>query len=82
MDTVIDTSCIVYKEMCPLREKAIMLEEQEIVQPDGTVGVISLPNEHCELCILCEMCENKCPLVCEAAIRVYQDEGILKFRGR
>ena len=66
------TSCIVCEEMCPLPEKAITLEEREIVRSDGTVGVIRLPHVQRDLCIGCGICENKCPLVGEAAIRVYR----------
>ena len=66
------TSCIVCEEMCPLPEKAITLEEREIVRPDGTVGVIRLPHVQRDLCTGCGICENKCPLVGEAAIRVYR----------
>lgn len=58
MDTVTDTSCIVYKEMCPLRKEAIALEEREIMWLDGTVGVIQLPQRQPDLCIGSETCEN------------------------
>mgnify|MGYP001065743773 CR=1 FL=1 len=72
MDTVIVTSWNVCEEMCPLREKAITLEEREIVRSDGTVGAIRLPHVQRDLCTGCGICENKCPLVGEAAIRVYR----------
>ena len=58
MDAVIDTSWNVCEEMCPLREEAITLEEREMVQPDGTVGVIRLPHRQPDLCIGNETGEN------------------------
>ena len=58
MDTVIVTSWNVCEEMCPLREKAITLEEREIMWLDGTVGVIRLLHRQPDLCIGNETGEN------------------------
>jgi ferredoxin len=64
------TDCIVCEEMCPLPEKAIQLEEQQIRMMDGNQKTIKLPHVLRERCIGCGICEYKCPLAGEAAIRV------------
>jgi len=64
------TDCIVCEEMCPLPEKAIQLEEQQISLLNGTQRTIKLPQVLRERCIGCGICEYKCPVVGEAAIRV------------
>lgn len=63
--------CIVCEEMCPLPEKAITLVPAEVSLPDGTPTTVQLPQVNRELCIGCGICEYKCPLTGEAAIRVY-----------
>jgi polyferredoxin len=64
-------SCLVCEEMCPLSEKAILLEEVTVQAVQG--GTISIKRPHVlrERCIGCGICENRCPLNGEAAIRVY-----------
>ena len=62
--------CIVCEEMCPLPEKAIVLEEKQITLADGTSKMIKLPRMRREICIGCGICEYKCPRSGEAAIRV------------
>lgn len=62
--------CIVCEEMCPLPEKAIQLEAREVRTPDGEQKTIQLPYVLRERCIGCGICEYKCPLAGEAAIRV------------
>ncbi len=57
--------CIVCEEMCPVPEKAIVLEEVP-----GT-GAIQRPHVVAERCIGCGICEYKCPVNGEAAIRVF-----------
>jgi len=70
-----DQECIVCEEMCPIPEKAIELDLVEI--PDGQGGVKQLqrPVVIHNLCIGCGICENKCPVVGEAAIRVSVPSG-------
>jgi formate hydrogenlyase subunit 6/NADH:ubiquinone oxidoreductase subunit I len=67
--------CIVCEEMCPLPEKAIVLLERnslgELTSADATSNGIKLPYVNRELCIGCGICEYKCPLNGESAIRVY-----------
>jgi polyferredoxin len=62
--------CIVCEEMCPLPEKAIQLEEQLTIDLEGNQKMIKLPHVLRERCIGCGICEYKCPLAGESAIRV------------
>jgi polyferredoxin/Pyruvate/2-oxoacid:ferredoxin oxidoreductase delta subunit len=70
------TPCIVCEEMCPLPEKAIQLEE--VTVPDDACGqggepaVVQRPYVQVDLCIGCGICEARCPVEGEAAIRVYR----------
>jgi polyferredoxin len=63
--------CIVCEEMCPLPEKAIYLQEAEVKDRQGAARAIQLPLVDRELCIGCGICEYKCPVNGEAAIRVF-----------
>jgi polyferredoxin len=63
--------CIVCQEMCPLPKKAVELEEADVWGPDGTRVHLQLPHVVRDLCIGCGICEYKCPVNSEAAIRVY-----------
>lgn len=63
--------CIVCEEMCPLPDKAIKLEKAPVVNNAGESVIVQLPHVNREKCIGCGICEYKCPLNGEAAIRVY-----------
>ncbi len=63
--------CIVCEEMCPLPQKAIYLTPTDFVLPDGETRTIQLPQVNRELCIGCGICENRCPVSGEAAVRVH-----------
>lgn len=63
--------CIVCEEMCPVPEKAIRLEEQTVVNCRGETVTVWRPRVLRDLCIGCGICEYQCPLIGEAAIRVY-----------
>ncbi len=65
------TPCIVCEEMCPVPKKAVWLEQAEVLGPDGTQISLQLPHVQRELCIGCGICEYKCPVNGQAAIRVY-----------
>jgi MauM/NapG family ferredoxin protein len=65
--------CIVCEEMCPLPEKAIHLQEREIIDDAGNARMLQLPLVDHERCIGCGLCEHKCPVKGEAAIRVIVD---------
>ena len=64
------TNCIVCEEMCPLPNKAIHLESKIIQNENGSEYELLLPVVDHDVCIGCGICENKCPLDGEAAIRV------------
>jgi len=70
-----DTECIVCEEMCPLPEKAIELENREIISDSGELITLQQPVVIHDLCIGCGICEYKCPLDGEAAIRVHRHGG-------
>lgn len=71
--------CMVCEEMCPLPEKAITLVETEITDPDNSRRVIRVPQVDRAKCIGCGVCENKCPVIGEAAIRVRVSQSNLYF---
>jgi len=73
------TDCIVCEEMCPLPEKAIQLEPSELSRADGTPVTVQLPEVLEERCIGCGICEYKCPVEGEAAIRVTAIEGEIVY---
>jgi len=63
--------CIVCEEMCPIPDKAIYLEEVELKLEGGGITTVQLPYVNRELCIGCGICEFKCPLNGDAAIRIH-----------
>jgi polyferredoxin len=63
--------CIVCEEMCPVPEKAIVLEDAEVRTGDSDRVMVKHPHVVRERCIGCGICEYKCPVEGEAAIRVY-----------
>jgi polyferredoxin len=65
------TPCIVCEEMCPLPQKAIQLEEAQVEAADGAQLTLQRPYVLRERCTGCGICEYKCPLNGEAAIRVF-----------
>jgi ferredoxin len=64
-------NCIVCQEMCPLPDKAVYLLPGTFTNPDGSPAEVKLPYVNRSLCIGCGICENKCPVRGEAAIRVF-----------
>jgi MauM/NapG family ferredoxin protein len=64
-------TCLVCEEMCPLSEKAILLEEVTVQTVEGSTITLKRPRVLRDRCIGCGICENRCPLNGEAAIRVY-----------
>jgi ferredoxin len=72
-------TCLVCEEMCPLPEKAILLETRPMQNPQGETVSIQLPRVVRDRCIGCGICEYKCPLNGEAAIRVYSPQVFIPF---
>jgi len=57
-----------------LPEKAIKLLPTESKHADGELVTVLLPEVDRELCIGCGICEYKCPVNGDSAIRVYVRE--------
>lgn len=71
--------CIVCQELCPVPDKAIVLEEREAasILPDAEPGTtVKLPYVVEGRCIGCGICENKCPAIGGAAITVVPVEKV------
>jgi formate hydrogenlyase subunit 6/NADH:ubiquinone oxidoreductase subunit I len=63
-------SCIVCEEHCPTPEKAIWFQEVEVTNLQGERVIVKQPHVDPELCIGCGICEAKCPIRDQAAVRV------------
>ncbi len=63
-------SCIVCEEHCPTPKKAIWFEETEVLNAGGEKVTVKQPRVDPDLCIGCGICENKCPVRGQAAVRV------------
>lgn len=68
--------CLVCEEACPVPNKAIELEENEVVNDKGRKVKILVPVVHYCRCIGCGVCENKCPVKGQSAIRVFRKEFV------
>jgi len=62
--------CEVCAEHCPLPEKAVWMEVVTVTRANGGKVTVKQPHVNAELCIGCGICENKCPVSDDAAIRV------------
>lgn len=62
--------CVVCEEQCPVPEKAIELKEEKVTFSDGTQKVVLRPYVKEDLCIGCGICETKCPVEGESAIKI------------
>jgi MauM/NapG family ferredoxin protein len=63
--------CIVCEEVCPVADKAIQLEEVEVVNAEGERVLLQRPHMVKELCTGCGICEYHCPMGGDSAVRVY-----------
>jgi MauM/NapG family ferredoxin protein len=66
--------CICCEEHCPVYNKAIVFRDDPVVRPDGSIVSVQVPFVRFGQCIGCGICENKCPLEGESAIRVVREE--------
>lgn len=66
--------CICCEEHCPIPEKAIHYDEVRIRRPDGQMLTLQRPYVRLEHCIGCGICETKCPVDGQSAIRVMRAE--------
>ncbi len=62
--------CIVCEEHCPTPQKAIAFREKQLVNSAGRKVLVKQPYIIDELCIGCGICENKCPIPGQAAVRL------------
>jgi polyferredoxin len=69
--------CIVCEEACPVANKAIKLEVDNVTNGKGEAVSIKRPYVVKEMCIGCGTCEYQCPMGGSAAIHVftYTDAG-------
>jgi polyferredoxin/Fe-S-cluster-containing dehydrogenase component len=65
--------CIVCEEHCPTPRKAILFRLGEVELPQEVKTGVKLPYVDRALCIGCGICETKCPLQGESAIRVTRE---------
>jgi MauM/NapG family ferredoxin protein len=70
-------TCLVCEEMCPLPDKAIRLEEVAVSKPSGAVVQIKRPHVLRDLCTGCGICEHRCPIAGESAIRISAPADLL-----
>jgi MauM/NapG family ferredoxin protein len=64
------TPCIVCEEVCPTSPKAIWLEAIEVPRRDGSRVLVKRPHLDPQRCVGCGLCEAKCPVSDQAAVRV------------
>ncbi len=62
--------CIVCEEHCPTSPKAIVLEEVAVRVPGGGERRLQRPQVLPERCVGCGICEYRCPVDGESAIRI------------
>jgi len=65
-----DTQCIVCEEVCPTAPKSIYFKQVEVAGRDGALRLLKQPYVDPTLCWGCGVCETRCPVFDQAAIRV------------
>ena len=74
-------NCIVCQELCPVSPKAVELDPVEVPEGEGNSITVKRPRIVRPRCIGCGICEYKCPVPGEAAIRVYSTSALLGETG-
>jgi formate hydrogenlyase subunit 6/NADH:ubiquinone oxidoreductase subunit I len=74
--------CQVCYEQCPLPTKAIKLEDATVTTASGTRVTVKQPHVNIDLCIGCGICQNKCPVSDQAAIRVSSGGETRNFKNQ
>ena len=64
--------CLVCEEHCPTGEKAIVMEEKDVLV-DGEMHRVKFPRVVDKLCIGCGICETKCPVEGASAVRIINE---------
>lgn len=73
--------CIVCEEVCPTMTKSIKFREEAVLNKKGESVRVKLPYVLEDVCIGCGICENKCPVQGNAAIRVRTRKAELPSAG-
>ena len=64
-------TCLVCQELCPVPDKAILIDIADVKAPGGSVVKLGRPQVIADRCIGCGVCQNACPVAYEPAIVVY-----------
>jgi len=64
-------TCLVCQELCPVPEKAIVINTADVTTPAGATVRLGRPEVVVDRCIGCGVCANACPVAYRPAIEVY-----------
>lgn len=67
-------NCMVCEEHCPTNPKAIVFRDEVFADPLGRPRTVKAPRVVEDRCIGCGICETKCPIPGQAAIRVAREK--------
>ncbi len=74
--------CVVCQEMCPTTPKAIVGDDVQVSDGQGGTRTLRRPRVERERCVGCGICEARCPVPRQAAIKVFakDDPRLLERR--